>query len=68
MTKSTQIYVRVPPTLKAAIAQDAKGKALTESALIRMILKQHYDSQARTTSIAHGEPSPDLTGVPAQEA
>lgn len=37
--------LRLPPGLGAQITSDAKDKALTKNALVRMILKEYYARQ-----------------------
>lgn len=68
MANSVRMSITLSPELKATVTRDAKNKGISEAAVVRMRLKESYDSQARAASIAHGEPSPDPTGVPAQEA
>lgn len=43
--KFVRFTLRLPPELGAQVASDAKNKALTKNALVRMILKEHYTRQ-----------------------
>jgi hypothetical protein len=53
--------LRLPAELGAQVTSDAKDKALTKNALVRMILKEHYarqEAEYRIRRIMPGQITP----------
>ena len=68
MANSVRMSITLSPEVKATVTRDAKNKGISEAAVVRMRLKESYDSQAQSTSITHGELFPNPASVPTQEA